>query len=238
MEADAYIVVDVLRATTTLAVLFDRGVTDVVAVDDIDRARTLAAAEDRVLLGEVGGTAPEGFAYGNSPVELRDADLAGRGAVLFTSNGTPALCALAHRAPTVTGSLANLSAAAGHVARHERPVVVCAGGDGGRRFAIEDFATAGAIVQVALRLAPGSQPGDAAGMALDWMGWEEWIASGIDRYGRPGHLVGRSRHARYLRSIGLGADVEFAAREDGSSALPAVVHAEPGLVRLRDASRG
>jgi 2-phosphosulfolactate phosphatase len=233
MDADCFVVVDLLRATTTIAVLFDRGLVDLVAVDDIDRARLVARDEGRLLVGEVGGLPPAGFDYGNSPVEASELDVAGRGAVLFTTNGTKALCALGERGMVVTGALANVSAVAGCMARHQRSVVVCAGTEAGARFALEDFASAGIILQAALRRAPGAELGDAAGLAVATPGYEDWIASGLPQpAGRSGHLVASARHARHLASIGLAADIHFALREDTSAALPTVVACAPGEARL------
>src|SRR5688572_26821218 len=104
ITADAYVVVDVLRASTTIAALFGRGLSDLVVVDDIEAARQLAARESRLLFGEVGGLRPDGFDYGNSPVEAQAAAVADRGAVLFTTNGTPALCSLGDRAAVYAGA--------------------------------------------------------------------------------------------------------------------------------------
>jgi 2-phosphosulfolactate phosphatase len=238
MEADCYVVVDLLRATTTIAVLFERGLDDLIAVDDIDLARTLARAQGRLLFGEVGGLAPPGFDHGNSPVEAARSELAGRGAVLFTTNGTRALCALGQQGLVVTGALANISAVVGRMGRHQRTVVVCAGTEGGSRFALEDFAAAGIILRAALRRWPGTELGDAAGLAVAAPGYEDWIATGLPQPAAPsGHLVVGSRHARLLASIGLSADIQFALREDTSRALPTVVDCKPGQARLIDAGR-
>ena len=95
MPSEAYIVVDVLRATTTIATLFAGGMTSLIAAGRQELARHLAAAEGRLLMGEVGGLPPAGFDFGNSPVEAAAAPVAGRGGVLFTTNGTAALCLLA-----------------------------------------------------------------------------------------------------------------------------------------------
>lgn len=235
IDGDAYVVVDALRATTTIAVLFARGLTDLVVARDIHYAQERAAAEGRLLFGEVGGHPPEGFDGGNSPVEADGLELAGRGAVLFTTNGTRAVCGLAPRGEVVTGSLANLSAVAGYLATCERGVLVCAGEAGGGRFAQEDFAVAGVILQETMKRAPGAQLGDAAGLAMSALRFEEWLGAGIQRAGHSGRLIGSAAHARELFAKGLGADVQFAAREDVAGALPRVVEWGEGWARLEDA---
>src|SRR5688572_25698928 len=85
MTAEAFVVVDVLRATTTIATLFGRGLSDLVVVDDIEAAQEFAVRENRLLFGEVGGLRPDGFDYGNSPVEAQSAEVFDGSAVLFTT---------------------------------------------------------------------------------------------------------------------------------------------------------
>ena len=106
MEADAFLVIDVLRATTTIATLFARGLADLLVFDSIEAARKRARAEGRILLGEVGGLPPKDFDYGNSPAEAATLELKGQGAALFTTNGTRALCASAGRGEVVAASFA------------------------------------------------------------------------------------------------------------------------------------
>lgn len=106
------IVIDVVRATTTLSVMFDRGCARVLVAGDIPEARALvASAADRLLLaGEAGGLRPPGFDFGNSPVELAEAKLAGREVVFCTTNGTKALRACAGARAIMAGALRNAEA--------------------------------------------------------------------------------------------------------------------------------
>lgn len=219
--ADCYVVIDGLRATTTVATLFARGLHTLTVVDTLDAGRALQ--RDGVLLfGEQGGLRPEGFDYGNSPVEAANLELAGRSAVLVTSNGTVALCAVARLGITVAGSLANLSAVASFARAHERVVVVCAGNDGARRFSLEDFAMAAALVQ---RIAEPREQwafGDGARLALE-------LAS-------PHTLVSTSTHANVTRFLGFQADVEFASQSDTSAAVPLVTSFGDGWAVLENRS--
>lgn len=238
VAADCYVVVDVLRATTTIALLFEQGLRDLVAVDAIARARQVAAAEGRLLFGEVGGLPPEGFDHGNSPVEVSRLDLRGRGAVLFTTNGTRALCTVAGRGTVFAGALVNRAAVTTAAAAFERVCVVCAGTGEGRRFALEDFAVAAALIQGLVRAHPGVEMGDAAGLAMEVPGYEEWIAPGLPQQarGRSGRFLAGSEHGRALARLGLAADINMAAREDMTRALPRVVAWGDGWARLEDAA--
>lgn len=112
-----YIVVDVIRATTTLCVQFERGCQRVLVAGSIAAARTAADLAQRgehgaglLLAGEVGGVAPSGFDYGNSPAEFGGLDLAGQTIIFATTNGTRALHASAGGAHVLIGSLRNRSA--------------------------------------------------------------------------------------------------------------------------------
>lgn len=235
MEADAFLVIDVLRATTTIATLFESGLTDLLVVDTIEAARERARAEGRTLFGEVGGLPPDGFDHGNSPAEAATLDLRGKGAVLFTTNGTSALCGAAGRGEVAAGAFANAAAAARWAAEYERVALVCAGNSGGQRFSLEDFAAAARLVQLIARESPGLELGDAAGMAAEITGYEDWIAPGLpQRTDRSARLVAGSHHAQGLKALGLDADIAFAAREDTSGAVPRVVEHGEGWALLRD----
>lgn len=245
MEADAYVVVDVLRATTTIAMLFHSGLKDVVVMDDIERTRARAFAEARLLFGEVGGLRPDGFDYGNSPVEAAGAEVEGRGAALFTTNGTPALCALGSRGVVYAGALANAGALARQLRRHERVVFVCAGTAAGKRFALEDFAATGLLVRELQEHRDRFEMGDAAMIAARMAGTptrtldvslgtqtSATIPRTMPSFGQT--LVSTSDHARRLRDLGLESDVRFCARLNTSRAVPMVVECGDGWARLEN----
>lgn len=220
IDADCYVVIDVLRATTTIATLFGQGLRSLVALDDIDEARRRAKAESRLLFGEVHGLRPDGFDFGNSPVEAKRADVAGREAVLFTTNGTRALCALGTRGAVFAGALANREAIAQRVSGYERVALVCAGEAMGRRFGLDDFVAAGSIAACVLALNPGAVLDDAARIsaALASAALEETLRS--------------SHHANRTRLIGLEHDIDFALEPDTSDAAPMVTACGEGWARL------
>ena len=95
------IIIDVFRAFTTAAIAFDRGADHIVLVAEIEEALAL---RDRgigdLLMGEVDGTRPDGFDYGNSPFEISTADVAGKTIVQSTRAGTVGVAA-ATKAETI-----------------------------------------------------------------------------------------------------------------------------------------
>ena len=224
-EADCYLVIDLLRATSTIAMLFSAGLRDLVVVDSLGAAREYAAVDNRLLVGEVAGLRPEGFDYGNSPVEAGAAPVRGRGAVLFTTNGTRALCARAGHGRVLSCSLINARAVVTEATRHERVLITCAGNDGGTRFALEDFLAAGAIANLLAESSPEAQLGDAASVAAD-------SASA----GRLRERVFASKHGQRTVELGFSPDIELALRFDISHAVPEVTENGAGWARLNDRS--
>jgi 2-phosphosulfolactate phosphatase len=234
LAADAYVVVDVLRATTTIATLFHRGLEDLLVVDDIEAARNAARDGGRLLFGEVGGVRPEGFDHGNSPVEAQSADVQGRSGVLFTTNGTTALCALGERGTVYAGAPANASAIAQAAIPYECVAIVCAGTDRARRFALEDFAAAGLMVHVMQGVSRGVRLGDAAVLALRSAARPPGGNRGLNLPSPGAQLIASSEHAQKTKSLGFGADISFATEIDTSTAVPMVVSCGPGWALLRE----
>ena len=151
-DASVAIVIDVLRATTTIAYALAQGYQRVLACGEIDQARALAERVNggAVLAGERKCVKPEGFDLGNSPREFAG-DRLGDTLVITTTNGTRAIVTAAAHAETVAiGSLANLTSCAAAVARIARKqsgdvLIQCAGVKGG--FTMDDAYTAGRFVQ-------------------------------------------------------------------------------------------
>ncbi|MCC7088311.1 MAG: 2-phosphosulfolactate phosphatase [Chloroflexi bacterium] len=220
IRADCYVVIDCLRATTTIATLFARGLTDLVVTDDLEQARIRGGAEGRVLFGEVGALPPEDFDYGNSPVEAAGLNLAGARGLLYTTNGTSALCALAGRGMVVAGALANLDVVTGFCQPFETVALVCAGEARGTRFGLDDFAAAAEVVHGLLARNPGAALGDLALLASQ--------TGELDR------LISESKHAGVMRQLGLGADLDFALQRNSSLAVPAVTAHGQGWALLED----
>ena len=224
------VVVDVLRASSSIVTLLERGAAGVVAAADIAEARRLhERLPDHVLCGEKDGVPPAGFDYGNSPAEFARVDLAGKPVILATSNGTRLLAAVAQEAPVVlVGCLLNRTAAAraSLALAAERGLdlaVLASGAYRGSVFVLEDALGAGAIAEAALGLDPALEAADAARFAAD--------AFAQVRPRLP-EAVAAAAHARELVEQGLGADVEYCSRLDVSGVAPLLVVGEDGVLRL------
>jgi 2-phosphosulfolactate phosphatase len=143
--ASVGVVVDVLRATSTIAQALASGYERVLCCAEIDEARALRAElPDSLLGGERLAIRVEGFDVGASPREFLEARA--RTLILSTTNGTRAILETARRCERVLlGSLLNLSAVA-RAAAGADVAIVCAGFQGG--FALDDVYCAGRIVQL------------------------------------------------------------------------------------------
>jgi 2-phosphosulfolactate phosphatase len=144
------LVVDVLRATSVLAVLLDRGAEQIYPTATIEhglalRDELVAEGTDVFLLGERGGLPPEGFDAGNSPTALAALELSSNIAVQATSNGTPALLACVGAPLVMPAAVVNATAATRVAIEADHDVlVVCAGLRGG--FGEDDVLAAGLLV--------------------------------------------------------------------------------------------
>lgn len=209
------VVVDVIRASTSLITLVDRGAMQIFIAAHPDGARRYAASHHGgVLVGEELGLAPRGFDYGNSPVELSTAAVAGKTVAFVTTNGTAAIHAVESSGPVLIGALRNAAAVTAEAARigrerHAGITIVCAGREGA--FGIDDAYTAGCLIDLLRREDEGEMT-DAAMAALRLYRSER----------DPIALFRASAAGRNVIQLGLGDDVVFCAQLDASAAVPAL----------------
>ena len=107
-------VIDVFRAFTTAAVAFARGARQILMVGTVAEALALRdRGMGQVCMGEVGGRAPAGFDFGNSPFELSQADLTGKTVIQRTGAGTQGIVAAKQAERLYAASLVTADATAG-----------------------------------------------------------------------------------------------------------------------------
>ncbi|MFM8734453.1 MAG: 2-phosphosulfolactate phosphatase [Pirellulales bacterium] len=215
------VVIDVLRASTTMVTALAHGAARVVPVAGIDEARRMAAALGAGVLlgGERGGVRIPGFDLGNSPLEYSAERVARRTVVLTTTNGTAALHASRDAREIVVGAIVNRTAVAAAVRRlagRAMPVhLVCAGTDGA--VSAEDVLAAGAILDAASVAGPRDELDAAAHEALAFY---RRVAAAADV---PAALVREfslSPGGANLVALGMEADLPVAAAIDSLAAVP------------------
>ena len=160
VQGAAVVVVDVVRATTTIVEALASGaraIYPVASTEDAVRLATSLGREDTLLCGERKSVKVEGFDLGNSPAEFTPEAVAGKRLVMSTTNGTAALARVQEAERVVTAAFTNLGAVADALRGHPHVVVVCAGRVG--RFALDDALCAGHLL---LRMGGGRELNDAA----------------------------------------------------------------------------
>ena len=141
------VIIDVFRATSTIATALYNGAEKVVPVSGVDDCIAIGKKLDAITAGERDGKVIEGLQHGNSPAEYHREFIQGKTLVLTTTNGTKLLhMALDNGASEViTGSFPNLSAVCDHlVAEQKNVILACSGWK--NLFNLEDTLFAGAVV--------------------------------------------------------------------------------------------
>jgi 2-phosphosulfolactate phosphatase len=141
------VVIDVLRATSTIATALSNGAKEVIPVDSVERCIQLGKDLNCITAGERDGQVAPGLQYGNSSFEYPREFIGGKTLVLTTTNGTKLLhMALAKGATEIiTGSFLNLSAVCDHLVAMKRNVILgCAAWKDKPN--MEDTLFAGAVV--------------------------------------------------------------------------------------------
>jgi 2-phosphosulfolactate phosphatase len=242
-----YVVVDVIRATTTLAVAFTAGCRRVLLAPDIETAREYALRQPgRFLLGgEREGVAPPGFDFGNSPAEYARADFSDRDLLFVTTNGTRALRACAGGFAVYAASYRNAGSTTDACARmaltacgatpvstaaQDDIVIVCAGRE--RQPAYDDTLCAGYLARAIARrleqMGCGVEMESGARIAAELS--DAAMASATPLRER----LAESGAGRAIMRIGLGDDLNWCAAIDQSAVTPGVAGVEDGLLVLED----
>jgi len=228
VAAGTVVVIDVLRASTTIAYALEAGATEVVPCEEVDEARGTAAqfrADDAILGGERLGVPIDGFDLGNSPAEYTPAQVGEKAVVYTTTNGTKALARCRKAARILIGAFVNASAVCEAIGGDERVYLVCAGTRG--QFTEEDTLLAGLIVDRLVRR--GEHPYKLNAQAVTAR--ENWLAAFALPYAigaeplEPERLAEKLRESlggRNLTAIGLEADILAAAQIDRFSRVPRV----------------
>jgi 2-phosphosulfolactate phosphatase len=141
------VVIDVLRASTTIAVALASGAARIIPCGDLETARRLATEDstgNTLCGGERQGVKIEGFDLDNSPLSYTRERVGGKTIAFTTTNGTAALLKTEGAARVLIGALVNRDAVADALGADGRPVhLICAGTDG--VVTDEDVFCAGAI---------------------------------------------------------------------------------------------
>jgi 2-phosphosulfolactate phosphatase len=232
------VVIDVLRASTTIVYALEAGARQVIPCLEIADALALAeqlAAEDVVLGGERRGLAIDGFQLGNSPEEYSADRVEGKTVILTTTNGTRALVHARQAGRVLVASFVNAAAIVAKLLDGEKISLLCAGTDG--LISDDDVLLAGMLVDRLQRQAGMVYRQNAQAMTAR----ESWLntfalphALGAEPL-EPPRLAAALRKtlgARDLIALGLDDDIFAAAQIDRFEAAPQL---DPDTFRIKKA---
>lgn len=214
------IVIDVLRATSTMSTALANGATSIYAVTSPERAFELASeyAEDTVLIGgERGGIRVDGFDLGNSPREYTPAVVGGKTIIMTTSNGTLAISNSSEADELLLCSLLNCSAVAERARSQGRDVaVVCAGGYG--LYTLEDAYCAGMVIDRLASVANTELTDLAVTCRALYLQYKD----------APLELLNTATSGKGLIDLGFGDDLKYCSNTDSLTVVPYV---KDGVIR-------
>jgi 2-phosphosulfolactate phosphatase len=212
-RGDVIIVIDVLRASTSIITSLANGAKSVTPVATLEEAAKLRQEHpDYVLVGEREDRKPEGFDLGNSPAMLTRERLRGKNIILTTTNGTKALIKSKESGWVAVGAFVNAQAVAGRSveisSRNGTGISLVLAGEK-NRFSLEDFLCAGAITERFPKNAVELSDKTMAALSA-FKGVKHNLLENIRN----------SKHGQDLAKIGFSKDIEFSCQLDIYGIVP------------------
>ena len=209
VKRQVVVVIDVLRATSSMCVGFSFGIEKmypVMTVEECERYKR----KGLITAAERHGEKVPGFDLGNSPFGFMNEEFSGRSLAITTTNGTIAIHAVKDAKQVAVGAFTNISALCEWLSRQDSDVLLlCAGWK--NRFNLEDTLFAGAVIQ---KLRPFFEVESDSAIAAEAL-YEE-------AEGRILRFLKNSSHARRLAHLNIQRDVEFCLLHDLTHVVPVV----------------
>lgn len=218
------VVLDVLRAGSSIASALANGAKEIIPVNTVERAVKISGSlfGDHILRGgERNGRIIEGFDLGNSPLEYTREKVEGKAIIYSTTNGSRAIDKARYAREVAIGGFVNLSSLLDFLRNSGRDAIILCSGHIGR-FSMEDSVCAGMLLHLL-----SEDPGRELSMtdaALAAIALYKSFGKSIPR------MIRNSEHGRYLAGLGFTADLEYCAKVDSLSILPQLVG---NVVKLR-----
>lgn len=220
------VVIDVLRATSTIVQAMSAGARSVspcMTPEDAVRVREVATTEHVILGGERGALPVPGFDLGNSPQQYTPSVVEGKTVALSTTNGTRAILGCLEADEVLIACFGNASAVADALARDGRPVhLVCSGTNGA--IAAEDCLVAGHVIERLRMRVSGIEPCDSGRIVHAYSQQAAAEPGGVLRELR------RSAGGTNLARVGLEEDIAWCSREDRTTVVPRYCKRTGGII--------
>jgi 2-phosphosulfolactate phosphatase len=222
------IIIDVLRASTTISVAIQNGCKDVIPTDDIEQALRLSTSlfeETTILCGERNGKLIPGFDLGNSPTEYAQEVIKDKTLIYASTNGSVALVKSRFSKQGFVCGFVNISEVAQKIVKNvlskgEDVIIICSGKLD--EFSMEDTVCAGMLIDKIKKLLPKNSRvnlNDSARASLIlYKGQKKDLLK----------MLKESDHGKYLIEIGMGGDLEICASVDSLKIVPVLVN---GIVK-------
>lgn len=223
---DCAVVIDVLRATTTIASAFNAGAEAVQAFSDLELLMKTSAqwpADKRLRAGERGGKQVEGCDLGNSPRACLPERFGGRRVFMSTTNGTRALERVQSAPTLITAALVNRQRVVQYLLDTEPDIVWLVGSGWEGAYSLEDTVCAGAIAHL-LQAKMGQSLMNLAGndeLIAAWTLFAHWDDRLLE-------LLQNASHGQRLQRLNNLEDLQFCAQLDTLNVLP--IQREPGIL--------
>lgn len=224
LREKSVVVIDVLRACTSIAAALTNGAREIIPVDTVESAVKISGnlfGDVTLLGGERNGKMVEGFSLGNSPGEYTEERVRGKSIIFSSTNGAQAMVKARYARELFVCAFVNVSTVAGALRQNPRDfTVICAGNNG--ILSMEDSVCAGMLIAKVTDNAPFDvelADGAQAARAL------------FKTYGRGIlKMIKTSDHGRYLQSIGFGDDLKTCA---GVDTMPVLPQLDGNVIRLK-----
>jgi len=208
------VVIDVLRAGTTIATALANGCREIIPAESVEAATALATDIDRksvFLSGEREGKLIDGFDLGNSPREYKEKIIKDTNIIFVSTNGSVDLAKSRFAASALVCAFVNIGAVTEHLLRDDGDLYILCGGNQGR-FSLEDAVCSGMLLN-------GLQSGTEEPIELN----DSAVAAEIlfkKHAKRIKALLRNCDHGRYLTEIDFGKDLSVCAEIDSLNVIP------------------
>ena len=196
---ESSVVIDVLRATTTIAWALENGADSVQVFADVDELKREAKVfheKDKILVGERGGKKLDGFDLGNSPMGVSTEKVKGKRVFMSTTNGTRSLHRVRESKSLYTMALPNRRAIAERLQRDNPNEVWIVGSGWEGSYSLEDSLAAGALASLLIDQLDSVQVLNdelMASIAL-WKAWENDVEGCLRIASHGQRLAGIGNH--------------------------------------------
>ncbi|MCF8240394.1 MAG: 2-phosphosulfolactate phosphatase [Melioribacteraceae bacterium] len=207
------VVIDVLRATTTISTALQNGAKEVIPVNTVEFAMKVsgnAFGGQTILGGERNTKKVEGFTLGNSPLEYTQENVFGKSIILFTTNGSKAIVRAKFSENLITCSFNNLGSVANHLLDLNKDfIILCAGANG--MFSLEDTICAGKLITELTKLKEEIILTDSARASVSL---SKSFGKNISK------MIAETEHGRTLIENGYSDDINYCAKLNSIDNVP------------------